>query len=351
MKKPNIKICITFLVLFWVVFSVKAQTPYTKVPAGKSAVIVFYNTENLYDTIDDPGVSDEEFLPSSKNVWSTEKYNTKIKHISSVLAAVDSVNLPAIIGLAEIENQSVLNDLVSSDALKKGKYKIIHEESCDPRGIDVALLYKPSIFKEISHSEIPVYYNNADEKATRECLYVCGIVNKKDTIHIIVNHWKSRSGGTEKTQPKRIVYAQTIRRVVDSVFAVRPNANILLMGDFNDNPIDTSLSMYLNAQKFQDALFPKNLYNLTYNIWDSGKGSHYYKSWELFDQIIVSSNLLAQKSTGLITDKEARIFRPNWILYTNSKGEMVPNRTYGQDKYFGGYSDHLPVCISLWFVK
>lgn len=331
--------------------SLFAQKPYTTKFVSPGYSIIFYNTENLYDTIDDPHCDDSEYLPGAKNKWNAKKYQTKINNISRVLAAVDSVNLPAIIGLAEIENLNVLKDLVSSDALKAGGYKIIHEESSDPRGIDVALLYKPAVFKEISHSKIPVFYKDTLIKSTRECLYICGVIGKKDTIHLIVNHWKSRSGGTAETEPRRIAYAKTIRKLIDSVFAVCPKANILLMGDFNDNPNDSSISKYLNANKLKDKLFPENIYNIAASIADSGLGSLYYKSWDLFDQIMVSTSLLSNKKRGIFTDLNATVFKPDWILYRNSKGVMVPNRTFTSGNYYGGFSDHLPVTVKLYILK
>jgi len=344
---------VTFAVLITLLCSgtLQAQKPYTTKSKAAGYTVVFYNVENLFDTIDDPQRNDADFLPGSENKWNTEKYNHKLSQISRVLAATDSLSLPAIIGLTEIENRGVLNDLVRTTALKKGKYKIIHEESKDPRGIDVALLYNPSKFTAVSHHEIPVKYDTSDERSVRECLYVCGILGKKDTLHLIVNHWKSRTGGEEKTEAKRIIYAQTVRKTVDSLFQINRNAQILLMGDFNDTPENTSIREALGALPFKETLSYNHLYNIAAGIAEKGEGSHYYKSWELFDQIMVSTSLLMQKNTGILSGFEATAFKRDWMLYRNSKGLMVPDRTYAGGKYHGGFSDHLPVMVRLWIVK
>jgi endonuclease/exonuclease/phosphatase family metal-dependent hydrolase len=313
---------------------------------GKAAfTLVFYNTENFYDTIDDPSVNDAEYLPSSENKWNSEKYAIKVAQIGKVLCATDSVKLPAIIGLTEIENRQVLEDLIKNTGLKKGKYNIIHEESRDPRGIDVALLYRPDAFRELNHHKIPVYYDGSD-KSTRECLYVCGILGRSDTLHLIINHWKSRTGGTEKTKDKRNMYALSIRKVVDSVFAKNVNANIILMGDFNDTPADSSVRYVLGALPCNEAQKPAALYNLSSCAADRGEGSHYYKSWEMFDQMMVSSMLRSNKK--IQCDAETTVFKRDWMCYKNSRGSMVPNRTFSGGQYYGGFSDHLPVLIHLY---
>ncbi len=328
-----------------------AQSPFTAIPKTTGYTVVFYNVENLYDTVDDPRCNDSEYLAAAANQWNSEKYLHKLEQISLVLSSVDSLSLPSIIGLAEIENKSVLRDLSLTNALKKGKYKIIHEDSRDPRGIDVALLYKPSAFRELWHQKIPIKYDTSSERSARECLYVCGILGKKDTLHLIVNHWKSRSGGTEETEEKRIMYALAIRHIVDSLFNCNNNAQIVLMGDFNDNPSDVSMTKNLQALPYTGKLEYHKLYNLCYDLPSKGIGSLYFKGWDLFDQIIVSTSLLMQKNTGILSDTEATIYKRDWMCYRNSRDLMVPNRTYAAGKYFGGFSDHLPVTIKLWLLR
>jgi hypothetical protein len=333
------------------VFSATAQKKKAIISKASGYTVMFYNVENLFDTIDDPGCTDNEYLPGADNKWDSKKYRTKLEHISKVIAAVDSVSLPIFVGLTEIENRSVLEDLIQMPDLIKGKYKIIQEESNDPRCIDVALLYRPDVFTEISHTEIPVFYGDSARETARECLYVCGIVGKKDTLHLIVNHWKSRVGGTEKTEPKRIAYAQTIRKKVDSIMYIQPKARILLMGDFNDTPKDISIKEHLFSDQPGTVVSDRVLYNLTAALADSGIGSHYYKSWEMFDQILVSPCMIKETKKGPVVSDQASVFSKEWMLYKNSKGEMVPSRTYASGKYYGGYSDHLPVVVRFYILK
>jgi predicted extracellular nuclease len=317
----------------------------------KSYTLVFYNVENLFDTIDNPHCSDNEFLPGSKNPWTAERYQRKLENIARVLEATDSMFLPVLIGFSEIENRSVLEDLLAVPVLSRGQYKIIHEESSDPRCIDVALAYRPDVFTEISHTLIPVYYHDSARESARECLYVCGKIGKRDSVHIIVNHWKSRSGGAEQTEAKRITYAKTIRHWVDSIFRKSPNAYILLMGDFNDGPNDASVREFLITDQTGSVVNSRILLNLTAALADSGRGTHYYKSWELFDQMIASPSLVKNKKKGLKISGQAVIFSREWMLYKNNKGLMVPNRTFASGQYFGGYSDHLPVTARLWILR
>lgn len=319
-------------------------------PAQKNnAKVVFYNTENLYDTIDNPHKNDNEFLPSSKKEWNSKKYYKKIENISKVLIAADSINLPAIIGMAEIENENVLKDLTTKTGLKKGSYKYIFKESSDPRGISVALVYKPSVLKVVFSKNISVI-SQADDKENelREILYVKGVFNKKDTLNIFVNHWKSRVGGTEATEPKRIIYAETLKKVIDSLYSKNSGSKIIIMGDFNDNPDNVSISKYLDVQKPAAQIQPKTLYNVMIIKFQNGEGSLYYKSWDMFDQIIVSSNLFVQQKKTLHIDlNNYGVLKKSWMMHSDKNGLQTPNKTYGGSTYFGGYSDHLPVFITL----
>lgn len=313
--------------------------------------VVFYNTENLFDTIDNPHKNDNEYLPSSKKEWNSKRYNKKIENISKVLISVDSIKLPAIIGLAEVENEIVLKDLTTKTGLKKGSYKYIFKESSDPRGISVALIYRSSLLKVVYSRNISVISEvNNKEDELREILYVKGVFNKKDTLNIFVNHWKSRIGGTETTEPKRILYAQALKKVVDSLYNKNVNSKIIIMGDFNDNPDNVSISKYLDAQKPSATVQPKTLYDVMLIKFQAGEGSLYYKSWDMFDQIIVSSNLFLQQSKTLhLNLNNYGVFKRSWMLYTDKKGLQTPNKTYGGGSYYGGYSDHLPVYITLTY--
>ena len=273
--------------------------------------------------------------------WTSERYEHKIQQVAKVLVAIDSVNLPEVIGLAEVENIAVLKDLVTRTPLSKGKYQVILEEGSDPRGIDVALIYRPEVMTYISHRAFP----SAQSFKTRNVLYVQLVDAKREIFHFFVNHWKSRSGGAAETEPQRIENATTLKHLTDSIMIKYPGAKIIIMGDLNDEPSNKSVASILNACKPERKAEDMKLYNLFYDRFSQGEGTLYYKDWDLFDQIIVSGNLLNKKpgKGAVIMAPYGFIFRQDWMLYKNKTGEMVPNRTAGSKEYFGGFSDHLPV--------
>ncbi len=318
--------------------------------AQKKITVAFYNTENMFDTIDDPHKNDNDYLPGAKLQWDSKKYFKKIENIGKALSSFDSssVKLPTLIGLSEVENETVLNDLIKRTNLKKGGYKIVHEKSPDIRGIDVALLYRAKYFKYISHKAIAINFPDDKNDKTRDILYVKGIVGKSDTLNLFINHWPSRFGGQEQSDPKRQYVASVLRHYSDSLLSRNPKAYILMEGDLNDEPNNQSVANVLNAQKPGDKIYSQKLYNLLYKKFEKGEGTIYYKDWDVFDQIIVSGNFLNKGKKGLqINEKDVHIFKPEWMLYKNKKGEWVPNRTESGGKYFGGYSDHLPVYVNI----
>ena len=316
-------------------FTVSAQKPFN------SFKVVFYNTENIFDTIDDPNTSDEEFLPGSKVAWTAQRYQAKIGQIARVLAAIDSADLPAVIGLAEVENSRVLQDVISDKRLQPGQYKGILEEGEDPRGIDGARIYRPDRLKYMEHKAFP----SAASFKTRSILYVPLVNQKEETFHIFVNHWKSRQGGGEITEVQRIENATFLKRHTDSLLAINPKSYIIILGDFNDEPSNKSISETLKAEPIGRKIKPQSLYNLMYERYSKGEGTLYYKDWDLFDQIMVSGSLLTAKPRKKPSIKApySYIFKEDWMLYKNKTGDMIPNRTASSREYFGGYSDHLPV--------
>jgi hypothetical protein len=322
-------------------FLISGSLLYSQNTTKSAFKVVFYNVENLYDTIDDPHTSDNEFLPGAKVAWTTERMYHKIHNIGKVLVSIDSVNLPAAIGLAEVENKKILEDLVVQTKLRDGHYKAILEEGNDPRGIDVGFLYRPEILKYLSHKAIP----SAKSFSSRFILYVKLLDTKKDTFHIFINHWKSREGGATETEAKRIENAEILRHSVDSLFSLNPKANIIIMGDFNDEPGNTSIAKTLGALKPAKKPDLKSLYDLLWDPFVNGAGTLFYKDWDVFDQIIVSGNLLIKKrgKGPVILPPYGYIHKMEWMLYKNKSGEMVPNRSASSKEYFGGYSDHLPV--------
>ncbi len=338
-----IKLVLIVVFLFTGHYSLQAKQP-------PRLVVMFYNTENLFDTINDPKTRDDEFTPSGQEHWTPVRYEKKLKDISKVITDVTPHKLPDLIGLSEVENLTVLKDLVHTGKLKKTDYGIVHEDSPDLRGIDVALLYKKETFKTITHRSISIHFPH-DTMKVRNILYVKGKAGG-ETLHLFVNHWKSRYGGVKATEQKRVYSAVVLRRTVDSILNFEPEARILIMGDFNDEPTNMSIMQMLNATNKRKNIGRRDLYNLMYdlhNLHDTGTYS-YKGHWDMLDQIIVSYPFL-QDTKGWHTNYQGgHIFSEEWMLYDNPKaGRKVPNRTYAGPIYFGGVSDHLPVyCV---FVK
>ena len=303
------------------------------VDAQKNSEIAFYNLENFFDTID--GANDDaEFLPESKSGWNSVRYQEKIKHINQVF---DAMGNPMLIGICELENEGVLKDLNAASELRKN-YGILHHESPDARGIDVAFLYNPSVLTLRSTGKLRFNLPGKEEATTRDIVWAkfnCG----KDTLFALVNHWPSRRGGTEESEPNRLAAAKTARVYMDSVLGVNPNAKIVFMGDLNDHPEDKAPAL------IDEVLNPMILAS-------SGTfgGTHNYKDeWGVLDHIFVSPGLQGKK--GLKVVSESGSIHSFDFIITEYKGKKVPFRTYAGDKYLGGYSDHLPVSIKVSLPK
>lgn len=305
-------------------------------------VAMFYNVENLYDTQDDPKINDDEFTPTGKVPWTEERLQTKIEHLGQVISDITSPGMPDIIGFAEIENKPVLEMLVSTATLRKTKYGIVHYDSPDERGIDVAMLYNPATFKVISSEPLQVILPGGDR--TRDILYVKGKLNSGEMLNIFINHWPSRREGTELSEPKRMAAAIVLRTKLDAIQKLEKSPNILILGDFNDEPSNNSITQVIKALAPEKPFETNNLYSLLYPQYKNGDGSLFYKDWDLFDQIIVSGNMLSNKKGLRTAVNDAAIFKADYLLFTSKSGESRPNRTMGE-KYFGGYSDHLPVYV------
>jgi hypothetical protein len=309
--------------------------------------VAFYNVENLFDTVDDPHKHDNNYLPTSSNPWNTERYNHKLQNLARVMSAIDPNGFPTVFGLSEVENRKVVEDLINTGKLKKAGYKIIHKDSPDERGIDVAMLYQPEKYKPLKTRFIHLSFPTDPNNGTRDIIYSKGLVYGKDTIHIFINHWVSRYGGREKTDKFRRYTGHLLRLITDSIYNVQPNANILIEGDLNDNPTDTSVYISLGAKEVKKPFAAKQLYNLSYSLYKNGQGTVYYRGWNMFDQIIVSTALVAgYHGMKTVTDHQI-IIKKDWMLYKPKKGEPRPNRTASGKHYYGGYSDHLPVFIEI----
>jgi hypothetical protein len=306
--------------------------------------VLFYNLENLFDTINDPLKNDEDFLPGSEVSWNTARYFKKLDHIAEAVISADSINYPAIIGVAEAENKKVLQDLLLYTPLKNKNYDVVLEEGPDPRGIDVGLLYKKNMFTMIGKKG----YRGADSFEGRYILYV-KLKKEKDTLHIFVNHWKSRTGGAEETAPMRMESALKLKTLTDSLLSLNPSSEIIIMGDFNDEPADQSISAGLKAKAPERDAKKTSIYNLMYGVYSRGEGTLYYKDWDVFDQLMVSGILLKNGKGLKVLSDEGKVLQKPFLLFKNKQGVMVPNRTAGSKSYFGGYSDHLPVYMIMGY--
>lgn len=311
---------------------------------------VFYNVENLFDTKDDPNKNDNEFLPDGVKTWTPYKYWEKLKNISRVITAIGGMQSPAIVGLCEIENDSVISDLTRRSSLKAQNYKYIATESPDSRGIDLALLYQPDQFKLLHYNEYEVIFKDKRRGSTRNILHATGRVVNGDSLDIFLCHFPSRSGGQQASEPARIEVADLLRTKVDSLFVVRGKANIIIMGDFNDHPDNKSIFQTLKARSINYFRDDYELYNLFFHrIKERDFGTYYYRDrWEILDQIIVSGNLLRTNNSIKVKNSEAHVFKPEFLLERdNSSGNKKPRRTYLGTTYTGGFSDHLPVYVDL----
>ncbi len=349
MKTPSIKL-IPFLLLSLIVTNSCGQEK--SKPSDEKFRIMFYNVENLFDPFDDPLKNDQEFVSGGVRGWSWKKFETKLKNLSKVIIAAGEWEPPEIVAFSEVENKFVLIQLLKRTPLGRFDYSIIHEESPDDRGIDVGLIYRRDKFKEISHKSIPIHFENKDIK-TRDILYVKGVTIESsgdaDTLHLFVNHWPSRTGGPAVTAYKRKNAALVLKRVTDSLFKENPRSQIILMGDFNDEPIDESIKTHLNARLELDDNSGTLYCLMTPYVGKFDTGTNKYKNqWGVIDQFIVSGQLLDEDSELKVTGDKADILAFPFLLIEDQKySGTVPFRTYNGMKYIGGFSDHLPIMLTL----
>ncbi len=318
----------------------------------KVAAIGFYNLENLFDTIDSPVTNDADFLPNGRLAWNTFKYTNKQANMAKVISQLASEISPdgvAMLGVAEIENRKVLEDLVAQPALKARNYQIVHYESPDERGIDCGFLYQPKYFKVTGSKAEPVMIvdsKTGDRDYTRDILYVSGLFDG-EPIHIMVGHWPSRLGGESGSAWRRAAAAGVCRHLADSIRTVDPNAKIVIMGDLNDDPTNKSLTQVLNAKRSSENLQTDELYNPMYDLYKSGNGTMAYRdAWSLFDQMVLSKGFV-KKETGGWQLYKAVVYRQPWLLQTEGAFRGYPFRTSVGDVFINGYSDHLPVYLMM----
>jgi len=309
-----------------------------------TATVAFYNLENLYDTEDDPAIIDESYLPTSPLQWDETRYRTKLNHLASVIEKLGSDLGPDVLGVTEVENKRVLEDLIKEPAIASRRYKIVHFESPDPRGIDVALIYKPDHFEVTAQRAVRMPLPDTT-MGTRDVLLVDGKLNG-DPVTFLVCHWPSRRL-REKSDIRRFSIARQTRQLVDEKLATNPQAKILLMGDLNDTPADSSIVHLLNASSESRNLRPGQMYNAFFHLQGQGKGTLFYRGKpDIFDQIILSNGLV--NGSGLhYRSGSASIYAPERLTSPESKFSGEPLRTYGGRRYLGGYSDHFPVYLTL----
>ncbi len=322
--------------------------------------VAFYNVENLFDTIRDEKIYDEEWTPKGLRKWDGKKYRQKLENLSRAISKIgtdENSNLPTILGIAEVENRAVLEDLVEMPSLQKADYGIIHFDSPDRRGIDVALLYQERHFKPTSSKNIPLYIydksnpkykksNNGKGKRiyTRDQILVTGLLDGEE-MHFIVNHWPSRFGGEKKSSPNREAAAALNKKIIDSLYKLNPKAKIMTMGDLNDGPYNKSIKNVLNAKENRNDVKENELFNPMYKLYKDGFGTIAYRdSWDIFDHIIISEPLLQKEYTSFRYWKTGIVNKP-FLIQRNGqfKGYPLRNQLNGEP----GFSDHFPVYIYL----
>lgn len=348
------KIVISFSVIIFAAILMSSRRMGEGAPQGKRTIyagVAFYNQENLFDTINDPLKNDEDFTPGGSFHWDAMKYEHKLANMSKVLSLLCTDRVKggaAFIGLAEVENEKVLQDLCEQPSLKDKGMKYIHFEGDDARGIDVAALYNPKMFHLKKSELISVtkeYKEFSGGHITRGILHVEGNM-LGENYHFLVNHWPSRGAAS----PSREFMGRKVREVVNSIYASEPKAKIVIMGDLNDDPNNKSVTEALgainNVKKVREG--SQDLYNPWAEVlYKEGKGTLLYDGmWNLFDQIIISANMLGKDRSDFKFFKQ-EIFRPEWLTTKSGKYVGSPLRTTSSGVWQDGYSDHFPTQIYL----
>lgn len=335
---------IAFMLVAGVLLTCFAQKPHK---------VVFYNLENLFDTINDPDKHDEEFLPEGAKKWNSVKYQKKLSNMERVLfdIALFDKNFPVVIGVCEIENRLVLEDLISQPKLSHGNYRIVHFDSPDARGVDCAFLYRPDAFKLEGSKAVKFEMPGMPNSRTRDLITMWGTIDG-EPFYFLVSHWPSRLGGKEASSPKREAAAAQCRRLADSVRKANPSTKVVIMGDLNDDATDKSVMEVLGGKGNIKKLVEGDMYNPFVALQKAGYGTLGYRdAWNLFDNIVVSENL-ATGSTGELKLKQAEgskfygnIFTRPYMIQREGQYKNYPLRTFVGNNFQSGFSDHFPVYI------
>ncbi len=340
-----LKFALILFIISALTFNINAQKKQYQIRC-----VGFYNLENLFDTIDSPDTYDYEFLPSGNKVWTSERYHKKLHNMAEVISQIGDEYVkggPDILGISEVENRNVVEDLISQPQLVKSNYGIVHYDSPDERGIDVALIYKKSSFKVVHTTYHNLYFKFDPHDRTRGQLVVTGTFDGNDTVNIIVNHWPSRGGGQKASEPKRDAAGDLCRYLVDSILNLNENAKIIVMGDLNDNPDNNSVVKHLRSKGSVKKLKKGDLYSPFYKVYKNGVGTTAYRdAWSFFDQLMISQALLSKDRTSFVFWK-AGICRKKFMIQQEGKYKVYPKRTFAFDRFQNGYSDHFPTYLFL----
>lgn len=312
------------------------------------AAIGFWNVENLYDTLDDPWKKDEEYTPQGTNAWTGERYRLKIEHLADVISQMATDVTPdglAILGMCEVENKKVVQDLVKSPRLAKRNYQIVHIEGPDARGVDPSFIYNPTYFKVTKAASYHVYMADSGYK-TRDILVVSGLF-LNEPLTVLVNHWPSRRGGELASRDSRNRAAKVARHIADSITSSNSETKIAIMGDLNDDPISESVKKTIGTYANIYQVNNDKYFNPMEDLYKNGTGTIGYRdSWNLFDQILLNKQFVPQHNEyDTWKYHKVRVFNKDFLRndFGNFKG--YPFSTYGGGIYNGGYSDHFPVYI------
>ena len=327
-----------------------ALTASAQVQSFRIACLAFYNVENLFDTIKSPNTNDYDFLPDGIYRWNSERYQKKLNDLAFVIRQIGTSRLhsgPTLLGLCEIENREVVEDLMNTPPLAEMNYGIVHHPSPDRRGVGVALAYQRNRFEVLDSRSAELNIPDNPDFRTRNQLVVSGVLDGLDTLHVVVVHYPSKRGGERRSAPLRNAAAQLTRSIVDSIYATNENAKIVILGDFNDDPDSRAILRTLGARPTPEATERGGLHNTSHRAFKSGIGSYAWNdSWTMIDQIIVSQPLLSS-DRSTYTFWNFNVFNPEFLKQKDGRFRGYPWRMFAGTTYLGGYSDHFPVYIFL----
>ena len=338
------------IVLFVISFSFIAFNYSSGQSINDTVFIATWNMENLFDAIDDEDKRDEDFLPDGKKVWTQEKIDSKLVNQAKVIQWMNDGRGPDLLGIQEVEHQHLIDTLLQRH-LSKNNYKVAYEETLDKRGIDNGLIYNADKFEVLNVN--PILVELPSKYPTRYILEVHLKYLNGEEIFVFVNHWPSRSRGEDKSRPNRIKAATVLREAIDILYKNNDKLNLIIIGDFNDNPNDLSIARYLWTQQFACAMKTESmrLYNLSYGEFLSGKGTYLYRgNWNMLDQIIVSNSMLGNGSIKYLCNS-FELIKPDFMITQSGKYKGAANPTFGGRTYLGGYSDHIPVGAKFIFAE